>query len=453
MPQDAPTFLALRYLRPKRSFVSVITLVSLTGVAVGVLMMVVVKSVMLGFDADFRETLLGAEPHLLLERAAETGEGEEGWQEMLAAVQAHPQTVSASAYAGGILYARFRDRQTGFPVLGLDLSQATGQLDKLRRHLLEGNLNLEDGTIVLSSFAASQLGAAIGDEITVYESLAVNRAARQFKTALDEPDAEKKKALHREISLGSSKLRVAGLLRGETGGFIAYTSLGTGRELFHLGASGMTRESLRFSVVAANGRETYHMNADGVTGVAVELKSPYEAREIGQALCPPGWRVRTWLDAGEARLAAMRNEQILMTVVLWIIAVVAAFAVMNTTITVTTQKRKEIGVLTALGCRTADIVRIFTVKAAVIGGLGVLAGLALSLLVLWLRNDIRGLIAQLTASQVHAIEGVFLAEIPARLSWLNVALAAGGSFILCLLAGFLPAWFAARLEPAQALRD
>ncbi len=425
MPQDAPTFLALRYLRPKRSFVSVITLVSLAGVAVGVLMMIVVKSVMLGFDADFRETLLGAEPHLLLEREAGA---EDDWQEVLAKARAHPQTLSASAYAGGILYARFGDRQTGFPVLGFTPGEATAQLEKLRKHMQEGDLDLQVGALVLSSFTARALGVSLGDEITVYESQAVNRAARQFKAALDEPDAEKKKALHREIGLGSSTLRVAGIFRGESGGFTAYTSLGTGRELFHLGP-------------------------DGVTGVALELKSPYEAPEVGLALCPPGWKTRTWLDEGEARLAAMRNEQILMTVILWIIAVVAAFAVMNTTITVTTQKRKEIGVLTALGCRTSDIVRIFTVKAAIIGGLGVVFGVTLSLLVLWLRNDIREVIAQLTSSQVHAIEGVFLSEIPSRLSWLNVALAAGGSFLLCLLAGFLPAWFAARLEPAEALRD
>jgi lipoprotein-releasing system permease protein len=149
----------------------------------------------------------------------------------------------------------------------------------------------------------------------------------------------------------------------------------------------------------------------------------------------------------------MRNEQIMMTIILWIIALVAAFSVMNTTITVTMQKRREIGVLNALGCRTGDIVRIFVVKAAVIGGVGVVLGVVASLLVLWLRNDIREWIAELTASQVHAIEGVFLSEIPARVTMVDVALAAGGSLVLCLVAAFIPAWVAARLEPAVALRD
>lgn len=424
MATSASTFLALRYLRPKRSFVSVITIISLLGVAVGVLMMVVVKSVMLGFDADFRETLLGAEPHLLLEQK----EGDGGWKEVVEAARKHAQVETATGYAGGILYARLGESQGGFPVLGFDPAEAKAQLAKVEKHLVEGELELALGTVVLSDYAVQQLGAKLGDEISVYESTAVNRAARQFKAAMNETDEVKQKAMRRDIGLDVQKLRVAGIYRGETGGLNGYVGLRTGQELFHLG--------------------------DRVTGVAIEVTAPYEARAIGEALRPnEGWESKTWIDKGESRLAAMRNEQIMMTVILWIIAVVAAFAVMNTTITVTMQKRREIGVLTALGCRTWDIIRIFVIKAAIIGGAGVVTGVVGSLLVLWLRNDLRSLIARVTSSQVEAIEGVFLAEIPAQLSWLNVGLAAGGSFVLCLVAGFLPAWFAARLDPAVALRD
>ena len=424
MPKHAATFLAMRYLRPKRSFVSVITIISLLGVAVGVLMMIVVKSVMLGFDADFRKTLLGAEPHLLLRREA----GAKDWEAVLKAAQEQAGVTSAAAYAGGVLYAKFGDGQMGFPVLGFDPLVARAQVEKVEQHILEGDLTLADGVVVLSDFAAGPLGVQVGDEITVYESAAVNRAAQQFKAAMNEPDAEKKKAMHRQIGLDSRKLKVGGIYRGESGGFNGYMSFATGRALFGLD--------------------------EGGSGVAVELEEPYEAEVMGALLKPEnGWKVKTWVDEGEARLAAMKNEQIMMTIILWIIAVVAAFSVMNTTITVTTQKRKEIGVLTALGCRTGDIVRIFVTKAAVIGGVGVVLGLGLSLLVLWLRNDIRAVIARFTASEVHAIEGVFLAEIPAQISWMNVGLATGGSFLLCLVAAFLPAWFAGRLEPAVALRD
>jgi lipoprotein-releasing system permease protein len=358
----------------------------------------------------------------------EQKKGAGGWKEVVEAAKKHPQVATATGYAGGVLYARLGESQGGFPVLGLDPAEAKAQLAKIEKHMVEGELVLAADTVVISDYVAQQLGARLGDELSVYESTAVNRAARQFKAAMNETDEAKKKEMRRGIGLDVQKLKVAGIYRGETGGLNGYVGLKTGQALFHLG--------------------------EGVTGVAIEVTEPYEARAIGEALYPgEGWESKTWIDKGESRLAAMRNEQIMMTVILWIIAVVAAFAVMNTTITVTMQKRREIGVLTALGCRTWDIIRIFVIKAAIIGGAGVVTGVVGSLLVLWLRNDLRALIARVTSSQVDAIEGVFLAEIPAQLSWLNVGLAAGGSFALCLVAGFLPAWFAARLDPAVALRD
>jgi lipoprotein-releasing system permease protein len=167
----------------------------------------------------------------------------------------------------------------------------------------------------------------------------------------------------------------------------------------------------------------------------------------------PGWEFTLWTDAGEARLAAMRNEQTMMQFVLSIIALVAAFSVMNTTITVTTQKRREIGVLAALGCRRGQILGIFLNQAGVVGLLGTGLGLGGSLLVLWLRDDLRALLAAATGGQVHAVEGVFLATIPALVRPGDVVLTCLTSLGLCLLAGLIPAWFAARVDPAVALRD
>jgi lipoprotein-releasing system permease protein len=429
MAVSATGFLALRYLRPKRTFVSVITAISLTGVAVGVLMMIVVRAVMLGFDAEFRDTLLGSEPHLLLvmeEPAAAGGD----WTALADSARARPGVLAAGGYAGGDLYARTEGGQGGFPVYGLDPANAGFMLEKIRPHLFEGALELGDDAFLISDFAARRLGAAAGDTIKVYESGAVNRAARKFQEALNEEDAERQRELRRDISLDSREVTISGVFAGERGGFHAYTTLATARELFHL-------------------------DEGAVTGVMVELARPYEAADAGAALLAgrDGWTARTWLDEGEARLAAMRNEQIMMTILLWIIALVAAFSVMNTTITVTVQKRREIGVLTALGCRAGDIVGVFVKQAAVIGGLGALGGTSLSLLVLWLRNDIRGWIARLTSGEIHAIEGVFLSEIPAHLTAGGVLAAAVGSFLLCVAAAFLPAWIAGRMEPAAALRD
>lgn len=429
MPARAPLFLAFRYLRPRRSFVSVITVISVLGIAVGVLMMVVVRAVMLGFEADFRATLMGAEPHVLLAAGAQAP-AEPDWRAVLKRVRSRPQTVSAAPYAGGMLYLAAGDQQTGAQTFGLESAEAQPVLAKLARHLLGGDLKLAPGTIVLPDYQAGELGVEVGDEISVYAGDNVNAAVREYSRANEEADEGRRRAILEAIRLNPQPLVVAGILRSETGGYNAYVSLETGRRLFRL-------------------------EGQAVSGLAVELAEPEAATAFRDQLQPglPGWDFTLWTDAGEARLAAMRNEQTMMQFVLSIIALVAAFSVMNTTITVTTQKRREIGVLAALGCRRGQILGIFLNQAGVVGLLGTGLGLGGSLLVLWLRDDLRALLAAATGGQVHAVEGVFLSTIPALLRPGDVALTCLTSLGLCLLAGLIPAWFAARVDPAVALRD
>ncbi|SKA96345.1 lipoprotein-releasing system permease protein [Prosthecobacter debontii] len=428
MVNRASLFLALRYLRPKRSFVSVITTISILGVAVGVLMMVVVRAVMLGFEVDFRDTLMGAEPHVLLSRDTTSSEAPP-WQEALKKIKPATGILSAAPYAGGMMYMANGDYQTATLVLGLSPAEATRNLAKLQPHLLDGSLDLADGTIVICDEHAQQLGVRLGDEISVYASQNVNAAVRQYSAANEEDSSEKKQAILDQIKLHPQTLRISGVLRTESAGYNGYVSLKTGQALYQLG--------------------------DQVTGIALELTSPLQAKILAQGLTNqlPGWKYSLWTDAGEARLAAMQNEQTMMQFVLSIIALVAAFSVMNTTITVTTQKRREIGVLAALGSKPGQIVNVFLVQAVVVGVLGTGIGLIGSLLVLWLRNDIREIITWVTGGQVHAVEGVFLSTIPAYVQPWDVTLTCLISIALCIVAGLIPAWFAARVDPAVALRD
>lgn len=429
MLNNAALFLALRYLRPRRSFVSVITLISILGVAVGVLMMIVVRAVMMGFEADFRETLMGAKPHLLFSQSADAGASAKPWPEALQEVRREQEVISGTAYAGGLLYLANGDLQTRTVLLGIPPADAPRHLRKITPHLLAGNLSLEAGTLVLGDQYANELGAQIGDELSVYASQNVNNAVRQYSDANEADDEASRKAILDKIRLHPQKLRVSGILNQEAAGFIAYTSLATGQELFQLGS--------------------------GVTGIALELANPQLAANLAADLRArfPGWKTELWSDDDSARLAAMGNEQTMMQFVLSIIALVAAFSVMNTTITVTTQKRREIGVLAAIGGRQDQIVGVFLLQAVIVGVLGTGIGLVGSLLVLWLRNDVRELLTMVTGGQVHAVEGVFLSSIPAHLQPWDVAVTCLISILLCIVAGFLPAWFATRMEPAEALRD
>ncbi len=428
MPAPASLFLALRYLRPRRSFVSIITLISILGVAVGVLMMIVVRAVMMGFEVDFRETLMGAKSHVLFSQ--DTGSASaRPWPESLKIIRANAEVISATPYAGGLLYLANGDFQTGTQVIGISTADAPRHLRKITPHLLAGTLSLADGTLVLSDRNAEELGINLGDEVSVYAAENVNDAVRQYSDANEQDDDAKRKAILEKIRLNAQKLKVVGIVNHEAAGFLAYTSLTTGQQLFKLGQE--------------------------VTGIASELAHPEDSADLATALHSqlPGWKAQLWSDDDSARLAAMRNEQTMMQFVLSIIALVAAFSVMNTTITVTTQKRREIGVIAAIGGKRGQIVNVFLIQATIVGVLGTVIGLIGSLLVLHLRNDVREFLALLTGGEIHAVEGVFLSSIPAHIQPWDVALTCTTSILLCILAGFLPAWFAARMEPASALRD
>jgi lipoprotein-releasing system permease protein len=432
MISNATLFLARRYLRAKRSFVSVITVISILGVTVGVTAMIVISAVMKGFEGEFRKTLIGSEPHMLLHPLGKKPAQAKTAAEVAAKLQTQPDVLSASTYIGGTMYAERDGMQSGMDVIALPEDGAKFYMAKVARHRLEGELTLRHGGVVCSDVIAGQLNAHPGDKISVYASTNVTSAVQRFRVASDEQDEKKRHAAYKDIKLHAREIIVQGSLRAETAGLYGYTTLETAQQIFVLG--------------------------NQVSGVLIELKQPGEVKDVKKRLeaadiIPAGWTASLWTDSGDARLAAMNNERVMMTIVILIIFVVAAFSVMNTTITVTTQKRREIGVLTALGSRQGQIVGIFVSQAAFVGTLGTVGGLVLSGLVLRFRDDIRMAIAVLSGGNADATSDMFLATIPAQVEpWFLVATSVG-AIVLCLLAALPPAWLAARVDPAVALRD
>ncbi len=432
MLSNVTFFLARRYLRAKRSFVSVITVISILGVMVGVTAMIVISSVMKGFEGEFRQALIGSEPHILLHPQGKKPATAKAAAEVLAKVLPQPDVLAASSYILGFIYAEHGRQQSAMDVIGLPEDGAQYYMAKIARHRLEGSLELRHGGVVCPDYIAGQLDAHTGDKISVYASSNVTSAVQRFRVASDEQDEAKRHAAYKDIKLHAQEIILQGYTRSETTGAYGYTTLETAQQIFGLG--------------------------ENVHGVLIELKQPGEVKEVikrftAAGIIPAGWSASLWTDAGDARLAAMSNERVMMGIVLMIIFVVAAFSVMNTTITVTTQKRREIGVLTALGSRQSQIIGIFVAQAAFVGTLGTLTGLGLSGLVLWLRDDIRMGIAILSGGNADASSGMFLATIPAQIEPWFILATCLGAISLCLLAALPPAWLAARVDPAVALRD
>ncbi|WP_395735819.1 FtsX-like permease family protein [Prosthecobacter sp.] len=432
MFSNATLFLARRYLRAKRSFVSIITVISILGVTVGVVAMIVIGSVMKGFEGEFRKTLIGSEPHILLHPQGGKPVEANATAELLAKVKQQPEVMVASTYALGAMFAEHDGGQSAMRVLGLPEDTAKFYMAKIATHRLDGKLELTPGGVVCPDYLAGQINAHPEDVISVFASSNVTSAVQRFRTASDEQDEKKRHAAYKEIKLHPKEIRLLGVTKTVSAGPYGYASLDTAQQIFGLGTQ--------------------------VHGVLIELKQPGEVKAVIQrfkdaGLIPGGWNESLWTDEGDARLAAMSNERVMMNIVLLIIFVVAAFSVMNTTITVTTQKRREIGVLTALGTRQSQIVGIFVSQAAFVGLLGTLMGLVLSGVVLRFRDEIRMGIAVLNGGSANADSGMFLANIPAQIEPWFIVVTCIGSVLLCLLAALPPAWLAARVDPAVALRD
>jgi lipoprotein-releasing system permease protein len=442
MFSSAPFFLALRYLRPKRSFVSVITLISVLGVMLGVGVLVVVMSVFQGWQVEFKKLLLGFEPHIVLMQeprfVGELPEGAEppersNWREVLKLIQAQPGILSATPMAEGTIAARTgKSDPEGMELFGLKDDHDNALLEKLAKHRLEGEFNLKEETLIITDTLAKKLGVKVGDTLSILASNTISQMIRDLRAVEEEKDAFKAAAVRDEIVVVPKDLVITAIVRADTAGERCYTALHVAQELFNLEGD--------------------------VSGIEIELSQPDTAdalvnRWIEHNLLPPDWRPRTWTDMHGFMLQSVENQQSLMYFLLFFIMLVASICVMNTTITVTVQKRREIGILTALGSRASQIMAIFLAQAGIVAVLGIITGLITGMTVLHFRNDLRDLIAHSTGRDFFPQDIYFLSEIPSKIQASDLGSICGLAVLLCLIAALIPAWFAARVDPAVALRD
>ena len=451
MLNNASLFLALRYLRPKRSFVSIITIISVLGITLGVGVLIVVISVMKGFEIDFKKLLIGFEPHVIMVQdpvselpRAEGDPKPSKWQDVRNEVQKLPGIDSVTPFVSGTTFLKAEGGPlTPIQIYGMPEKNADSLVAKLEKHLLDegkghpkGSLDMSGDNIVLGDEITDRLGLKVGDKVTLYSSVTLQRRAefeldkQKAKTAgkpePKEPEGEQ---------VLEQMLTVVGRLRTESTWGRCYMPMTLAQELFEL-----------------HGR---------VHGLAIDLKDAYAAKEFQEMLeqrqsvdqLPFDWTVDTWMHKWASRLAAIEDERGMMWFIMSFVILVAAFSVMNTTITVTVQKRREIGILTALGSRISQIIGIFMSQALLVALTGTTLGLAGGLTVLHFRNDIRALMTKVLGHTVFAPEIYGLSSLPAFTEPVDIAIVCSVSIVLCLAAAFVPAFFAARVDPAVALRD
>jgi lipoprotein-releasing system permease protein len=406
-------FIGLRYTRAKRRnhFISFISLISMLGIALGVTALITVLSVMNGFEKELRTRILGVVSHATVQNDAGVVRG---WAELRGQLEHYPGIAGVAPFVHAEGMISHGERVAGTILQGV-LPDEEAAVSELPRKMVTGDLGrLTAGSfgIVLGQDLAYTLGAVVGDQVVVITP--------------------------------QTSLTPAGFLPR----LKRFTVVG----IFSVG---MYEYDSALALINLEDAATLYRLGDGVSGLHLKLDDMFRAPALSAALearLPADFRVIDWTRQHSNFFRAVKMEKTVMFVILFLIVAVAAFNLVSTLVMMVTDKRSDIAILRTLGSSPASIMVMFIVQGSLVGLcgtlLGMIGGVSLALNIETLVPAIEHLFhVQFLAPDVY-----YISDLPSDMRWSDVFSIGGVAFVLCLLATLYPAWRAARVQPAEALR-
>ncbi|WP_136475326.1 lipoprotein-releasing ABC transporter permease subunit [Pseudomonas sp. DG56-2] len=407
-------FIGTRYTRAKRRnhFVSFISLTSMIGLALGVVVMIVVLSVMNGFDHEMRTRVLGMVPHATLE----TGQPISDWPALANQVKQNPQVVAVAPFTQMQGLLTHEGKVQKVLLNGIDPAQER-QVSIIDNFIREGKLDaLAPGEfgIMIGDKAAAKLGAGIGDKLTFVAPEVTVTPAGMFPR------------MKRFIVVGIFHVGA-----GEIDGYMGLTNL-----------SDLSR--------------LHRWKADQVQGLRLKFDDLFQAPrttwDIAQKLGDREFYARDWTRTHGNLYQAIRMEKAMIGLLLLLIVAVAAFNIISTLVMVVNDKKGDIAILRTLGATPGQIMAIFMVQGTVIGVVGTLIGGVVGIAAaLNVSAAISGLETLIGHKFLNA-DVYFIDYLPSQVMAEDVWMVCGAALVLSFLATLYPAWRAARTQPAEALR-
>ncbi len=406
-------FIALRYTRTKRRnhFISFISLISMLGMALGVCALIVVLSVMNGFQKEIRTRILGIAPHLQVN--AESNDLVD-WQPTLQVIKSHPQVVAAAPFINGQGMISFDQNVQGVMVRGI-LPQDEKRVIDISNKMKFGSLNDLQANgfgIALGSDLARSLGAHVGDKVLLISPQGQVTPAGMMPRL--------------------KQFHVAAIFE------IGMAPYDNALALIHL----------------SDAQRLYRMDGT-VSGISARLHdldlAPQVSAEIGRSL-PRNTYVSDWTRQHANYFRAVQIEKKMMFIILSLIVAVAAFNIVSTMVMAVTDKRADIAILRTLGATPTSIMRIFIVQGVIIGLVGSVLGVAGGILLTLNIDTVVPFIEKVVGMHFLSKEVYFITELPSDLQCNDVLIVAGFSFLISLLATIYPSWRASKVQPAEALR-
>ena len=405
------TFICFRYLKAKRKqgFISLITFISVAGVAVGVMALIVVLAVMAGFTSELRNKILGVNSHIVVQKL---GGIIDNYPALVDAIQHTEGVKSVTPYIYSQTMITTGNNGTGIVLRGIDPASASSVLS-LSSQLIQGNIaglsrsEKEPGSppgIIIGKHLARELRVGMGDRVRLLSPsgpLTPMGVIPKIKTC-----------------------EVTGIF--DTGMYeydssLAYISLKTAQQFLGMG--------------------------EAVHGIEVNVNDIYQAQDIAakiEEMLGPGFVAKDWMRMNQNLFSALKLEKTAMFIILTLIVLVAAFNIISTLTMVVMEKTKDIAVLKSMGAKSGSILRIFVYEGLIIGCTGTAIGVAGGL----------GLCKILSRYQfIKLPSDVYpMSTLPVKVLPFDVTAVALAAVLITFLATIYPSWQASRIEPAEALR-
>ena len=402
-----------RYLRASRGnrFVSLISTISMVGVAIGVAVLIVVMSVMNGFEREVRQRILSLTSHASISALSFRLSD---WQDAAARVRGNPAVLAAAPFIEDQALLIAGDKSSGAVVTGV-LPEDERQVTIIAEKVTAGSFDaLEPGEfgIVLGDELAKALGVAVGGRVVIVTSLRTTTPAG--------------------VMPRMRAFKVVGLF-----------------------AAGMYEYDRNLAYVhVADAARLYRMG-DDVTGLRLKLAdmfaAPLVVRELARDL-GGGYYIDDWTRKHANFFRSIQLTKSALFIILLLVVGVAAFNIVSTLVMVVKDKRSDIAILRTVGASPRSILSIFLTQGVAIGMIGTLSGVLLGVLIsLNLESLIHGLEALLGLHFLDA-KVYFITDLPTRIEWSDVVQISLTAFGLCCLSTLYPSWRAARTQPAQSLR-
>ena len=399
---------ALRYLKAKRreKFISLISFISIAGIAVGVMALLVVIGVMTGFDQDLRNKILSVNAHIIL---IKPGHSIADYNAVAREVEAVPGVASARPFIYTQVMFSGPSNISGGVIRGLDL-RTIEQGGPPAVQLREGSFqSLQENSgelpeVAIGNELAKNIGATVGTRIKIISPLGTLTPMGRIPRI-------------KNFQVGA---------------------------IFHSGMFEFDNTLVYASIPRV---QDYLGMDDQVTGIDVQVKDIYAADKIAAAIAAklgPEYQTRDWMRMNRSLFAALKLEKIAMFIILTLIVLVAAFNITSTLIMMVMEKTKDIAILKSMGATRRSIMQIFMLEGLIIGVIGTAIGLGLGFL-------LAGILQKYEFIKLPS-DVYYISTLPVKIESLDVALIAGATILISFLATLYPSWQASRLEPVEAIR-